>query len=355
MNEKMNVYLSAKLKVLSFVSIVMVLYIHTYYTEGEDMVALGIMEKLVSRLCVIAVPLFYAISGYLFFLKMPKGINSIGGKLRKRVRTLLVPYLIANVLTFLFYVMLNFLIQVVPSIGAAVNFRILDVVAQGVWPTLRLLFIDPPVAFQLWFVRDLMLVMLFSPILYAVLRWISKTNLHWLALTLLLLSHVFIGYRMIMAVAWFSVGGLLAIHPKLMITYRAPRIFCYICLVVFVAFIVMNSFLTLPSSAARAIPVVGLPTVWLVYDQFTPPHRLAEVNSSWLLQRLCPYTFFIYLTHEPMLNILKKLPMLLSRNEWIFIVSYLCVPLMYVVVACVMGYLLKRYIPKAYYLYTGGR
>lgn len=106
----MTTYLSQKFKILSAISILMVLYIHMYYTEGKSLPILQIIEGTMGQYCLVAVPLFYLISGYLFFLKMPEGIHSIPGKLRKRVRTLLIPYIIANILTFAFYVALNMLI-----------------------------------------------------------------------------------------------------------------------------------------------------------------------------------------------------------------------------------------------------
>lgn len=104
----MNEYLSRKLKLLSAFSIVMVIYIHMYYTEGAHMPTLNLIESSIGGgFNRTAVPLFYIISGYLFFLKVPDGFRSIEGKMKKRVRTLLIPYVIANAFTFLFYCGMN--------------------------------------------------------------------------------------------------------------------------------------------------------------------------------------------------------------------------------------------------------
>ena len=87
----MNQYLSDKLRNLSAVAILMVLYIHMFYTEGNSMPLLLAIERFIgSGICSVAVPLFYMISGFLFFLKVPAGLRSIGEKIRKRMRTLLV-------------------------------------------------------------------------------------------------------------------------------------------------------------------------------------------------------------------------------------------------------------------------
>lgn len=76
----MTQYLSDKLKVLSFISIMLVLYIHSDFKE-QDILGMFwnnkiqvIISEMIGR---CAVPLFYIISGFLFFLNVPNGLNSI--------------------------------------------------------------------------------------------------------------------------------------------------------------------------------------------------------------------------------------------------------------------------------------
>jgi surface polysaccharide O-acyltransferase-like enzyme len=96
----MTLYLSEKLKVLSAVSILLVLYIHSGFhaDEIEGMVFNESVQEMISGMIGrCAVPLFYMISGYLFFYKIPNGMYSIFDKMKKRVRTLLIPYIIAAI------------------------------------------------------------------------------------------------------------------------------------------------------------------------------------------------------------------------------------------------------------------
>jgi len=83
----MRQYLSYKLRVLSLISILFVLYIHSGFhaDEIEGMVWNYRCQEFISGMfgrCVV--PLFYAISGYLFFLKMPDGMKSIYAKIPKK-------------------------------------------------------------------------------------------------------------------------------------------------------------------------------------------------------------------------------------------------------------------------------
>ena len=103
--------------------------------------------------------LFFAISGYLFFSSLDSlGINEYRTKIRKRFHTLFLPYVIWQ------------LIFLVPSIlGALMGRYDYSVIwfVQSIWSTPdQPIPADPP----LWFLRDLMVCMLMSPVYYAILK-----------------------------------------------------------------------------------------------------------------------------------------------------------------------------------------
>lgn len=349
----MTKYLSEKLRNLSAVSILMVLYIHMYYVEGTSMVTLGRLEKFIGAgICSVAVPLFYIISGYLFFLNVPNGMVSIRTKMQKRVRTLLVPYLIANVFTFAFYVCLNVVSWYAPAIDKVINFKVLDIViSDNVWSTLKLIFIDPPIAFQLWFVRDLMVAVALSPVLWLIIKSCSKTPIIRFFFQLCLLS-IFVlfgknGYWS--AFIWFATGGFIA-EAKFNVCYQNIKLgmlisitAIYIGMSVFCCYLDDLKFLT------RYIPLFGIPTLWYGYE------FVHKYFQSIHIQKLVKYTFFIYLIHEPLLNIFKKIPLLVNRSEPMMIVYYLTIPIIFYLLACKLGYVLKKCAPKIYAIYTGDR
>lgn len=76
----MTQYLSDKLRVLSLVSIILVLYIHSGFhaDEIEGMMWNDNVQTFVSGMMGrCAVPLFYVISGYLFLSHFPLDIHSL--------------------------------------------------------------------------------------------------------------------------------------------------------------------------------------------------------------------------------------------------------------------------------------
>ena len=354
MNNKISPYLSQKLRILSLVAILMVIYVHMYYTEGAAYDILRFFETFIGDgLCLVAVPLFYAISGYLFFVKIPDGIRSIFPKMRKRVRTLLTPYFLANTLTLFFYVTLNFIALNIPAIDSVLNFRVLDTINKGLIETLTLTYISPPIAFQLWFVRNLMVIILFSPFIYLWLHYTVKAKTKY-GLTSYIIIWIFLflfgaGNGYTVALMWFSLGGFMALSTiEFHWTIRKPDVVflsVYLCLSVFHALNLFSPIIT------PWIPLFGIPAIWFIYDRLTRGKLIKNLIPG----ELCNYTFFVYLIHEPFLNVFKKLPLLISKNEYWMTACYLLIPIIFVIVACIIGHYFKKYIPKFYTIYTGGR
>lgn len=348
----MNEYLSLKLKVLSSISIVMVLYIHMFYTEGIGMKTLSFIEDIIGDgICRIAVPLFYVISGYLFFLKMPDGVKSIFGKLKKRIHTLFIPYILTNVLTFIFFVVVNVFTILVPKIDVVVNTHIFDTIKDGFWPTFKLIFLTPPIAFQLWFLRDLMMVMLFSPFIYLLIKWISSFKFGALFCFIVLsMLFILIGDSLTLsAFVWFSMGAVLSISNfNLKKTVKNKSV--YILFLIYLGWSIYGAYYNLSNSIMRFIPFIGIPSIWFIYDM-----AFGSWAESTYIQEFCQYPFFIYLIHEPTLNIFKKIPLLISSNQIMLIVCYLTIPILFYITGSIVGHLCKQHISHAYNVFVGGR
>ena len=75
--------------------------------SGMD-IALGMQVLFSSTICHVAVPVFYVISGFLFFYKCQTfDVHTYKAKLYKRVKTLLIPYLLWNLIQILFTVIVK--------------------------------------------------------------------------------------------------------------------------------------------------------------------------------------------------------------------------------------------------------
>ena len=349
---KMTPYLSDKIKVLSLVAITMVIYIHTYYTEGNGFPFFLALQRFLGGvgLSGVANPLFYFTSGYLFFLGV-KSVKECFPKMKKRVRTLFVPYLLANTLAFLLYVVLDVVSRLSPSLYGVVNFHILDWFSLDVFTLLKNIYWGP-VAFQLWFVRDMMLFVLLSPLIYYLLAWASRMRVSTLLLLIVLLCCYFFTCKHVL---WMAIGGLISMSDVIDITiWKSSKLkdaFIIFCGLIFIAFAFCNSIGIVDLHYGYAL--FGVIAVWLLYDKIAKG-RIFVPNNKYLATA-CGFTFFIYLIHEPILLIFKKLPLLVSSGELMLTICFLFMPLVFIIMTIYMGVLLRKMMPKALSLYMGGR
>ena len=86
----MNDYLSQKLRVIALVLILMIVYVHSYdlnfRTTGELKGIVSFIQYFISQgLFRIPTPIFFTISGYLFFLNMKGTGEEFNSKIKKKI------------------------------------------------------------------------------------------------------------------------------------------------------------------------------------------------------------------------------------------------------------------------------
>ena len=149
-----------------------------------------------------AVPLFFMISGYLFFFNSNCLDKRLWvSKLKKRMKTLLVPYLLWNIL-YVIYTMLGL-------ISKGQEFDIFQLLS-GVWSMAGSNFPADP---ALWFVRDLMIIMFLSPVVdiviskqYFFIPFILTSFSIWLVSTS---SDLILPGFSVNSILFFTIGGFL--------------------------------------------------------------------------------------------------------------------------------------------------
>ena len=344
----MNQYLSDKIKVLSFFSIIFVLYIHSgfhdYPHEIQGMPFNHYLQNFISEMIGrCAVPLFFAISGYLFFMKVEKGIKSIFTKMKKRVRTLLIPYVVAA----LFFPLFFMLIQIIPGTAKFINGGV-DFSGMSIWEIIVSVFFDngggSPMAFQLWFLRDLIMIVAISPIIYWARKYIHPVLIIFF---LIALSVAFIEIRFFYSLFWFVLGSLFLVKcPK--VGWWIHFAFLVLCLIELFVEGSWWTYLKIP------IVAIGLVSIWNIYDMIVGKNF--SLKNFPKLTLVCGFTFFIYLFHEPVLNIIRKVLVIpFGHNSFSFAFSYLLSPWVFIAVAIPIGLLFKKYLPCVYSFCTGNR
>ena len=201
----------------------------------------------------VCVPLFFILSGYLFFWNTPEkpDVKWFLGKLRSRFFTLVIPYLIANIVAWLCY---YFAIRQVPSLVSGY--------LGDKWKEPLFVFWTGPVNLSLWFIRELIVVVLLSPLIYLLLRYT-----HWVGA--LALGAFWLFWNGPEPLFLFAAGGCLGLykiapverwlHAPSSITVRS-RAWTY--------FIYLYHYLLLigiKKSLALIVPATGVMADWTVW------------------------------------------------------------------------------------------
>ncbi len=144
--------------VLNTISIILIVCMHSIVSTNVffDSIVLNFIFKGLSR---TAVPVFFLISAYLFFVDFVPSKNYLD-KIKKRWNTLMIPYFITIFIYFLFY----YITQQIPFLRSFYEESKL-VENYTMFQIIEKIFIVP-INPSLWFLRDLFLIYLLSPIIY---------------------------------------------------------------------------------------------------------------------------------------------------------------------------------------------
>jgi len=337
----MSKYLSDKLTLLYTILIIMVVYIHSYYLEAEQYTTASFLQTLTGRgICRIANCLFFCISGYLFARKINNG-RDVYSKQKKRIQTLLLPYVLWNMIFVLWYVVL----ESIPGLSRFNNSNgILEqYLNQPVLECLYNLFVTPA-AFQLWFLRDLLVMLIFVPVLW----WIAEKQ--WIVALIIALASTTVYSWLI----FFWMGIIIAVKKWDIENYPRPTWTVIVSTAIFIGYAV---YIALGKETIQTVEmvvnIIGLYMIWSLYDIFA--NGKCPANQG-LWKYICGYSFFIYCFHEPAFNIIKKLALVIcGTSEPIIIFFYYINPWIMVIMAVLIAKLLQRMTPRIYNILTGGR
>ncbi|MGA9470727.1 MAG: acyltransferase, partial [Candidatus Macondimonas sp.] len=203
MRTELNPFLSQKFRFWSFVSMFLLVFLHGYNVEPrylqpwttptEPLTATGFVEYLLANgLLRFRIPMLFIISGYLFALHDEQPHRQ---RVRKRLRTLLAPYLIWSA----FGILLTFVLELHPIMRSAIassHVAQIDDTRMFIhdhrWYEIAMRWLFFPVSYQLWFIRVLLIYNLAYPLIvkavmhrtarhiffsFAVLFWLATFNL----------------------------------------------------------------------------------------------------------------------------------------------------------------------------------
>lgn len=317
-----------------------------------------------------SVPVYFFIAGYVFFLGMDMSIKSYAGKLRRRCHSLLIPYLMWNTLAIL-YLMKVMLpgMQAVSDFADTQQFHLslsnfIECYwdsSQGIIPHVNLndngiYPIDTP----LWFVRDLMIMVLITPAIYALYKFptphaITKVILVFFTLVWAVripgLGHLSL---LLEAFVFFSWGGFLSYHKRDMIVefrrYSTTSFILYPLLALSILFLT-------PIWPQAMVYVKSINVIVGLFFFYNIAAWLVTKRHCRASSFLSSASFFIYCGHYIILDPVARRVFSITGTGGDMAVVSAYILTYIIIIGLLLGVyaMMHRYTPRLLRLFTGGR
>ncbi len=342
-------YFSNKKVMVTFLLSLMVMIVHmsvfTHYPmEGVwGRICLG-GEKIIVTFCEIAVPLFFVISGALFYRNYT--YEKTLSKWKSRIFTLLIPYLIWNSVNMVFQFVCSYSFISNYFVGREKAVFTLENVLKGIF---LCEYYGP-----FWFILDLIIFTVFCPVIYTVVK---NKLIGGVSIGVIYLLYAFgislpesIFYRGD-AIIYYLAGAYVGVH--FFDWFKNPiektrkniagsiGVFC-ISSGVFIYFkIRMGGGLDFIAPLLICAMMYGF---WRVFD-------LLETGGYHKFQE---DSFLVYATHREVISVVSKLLFLvLPVKMWAAPINYVGTIVISLVMICVFSYVLERFFPKIKGIVTG--
>lgn len=313
-----------------------------------------------------SVPIYFFISGYVFFLGIKLTIDTYGHKLQNRSKSLLIPYISWNILA-IGVAAIAVLPQMSDIIPAAKTFHInlsLENVLQCFWNAHDGIFSDGtittpgsdiyPQDYPLWFVRDLMIIVICTPMIYFCLkktRWYAVGALAaiWFVLSPFKMGHF---GQLLTGFFFFSWGAHTSFHGKDMITEfnkffkTSVLLYCSISLLIWLLPDIPHVIVHLLKSinvVAGMVMAYGLAA------------RLIQSRRVKVSKFLAVASFFVYAGHALFVAYINIFLFRLFRPEHFYGVAliYLATLVLTISLLLLIFKLLGRYLPSIQKILAG--
>ncbi len=347
----MNKYLSEKLQFFSFWLMIGVVQLHSVVQTGTS--ASAMIQRFFSyNLLQICVPMFLLFSGYLFFLNFEKSnINEYYTRIRKRMKTLLFPYVFWAVLVF-FFIML---IQMIPQLSSFFPAKFIKMSFEEILLNALIY----PFNYPLWFLRELILYVLLTPLIYYGIKYSGFFLVALLfIISLFIPSYLQLDIKLIQTAPFFF----FVLGCYFGITKNKLSFLNNLTLLAGAIFIVGNilcfmydenyfsndseSFVFIFKLLGALKNIAGVFFFWQLYDYLSNTSRFKKYYQ---------YGFLIFVIHGIPTVMLAKLFNKLIFTPYIGLVYYFGTPLIIITLIIMTGKFLKKTFPRFYKISTGSR
>lgn len=322
-----------RMKLLLILGVVLIhVNIVSFYSPEDRQMGgwLTVIDSISTVICSVCVPCFFIISGFLFFRNVESFTLAVyKGKLRRRFNTLFIPYMVWCVICFVL-MYLRHRYRGFPGLGIFIDdggVNWLNFV-RGFWAIPE--YADCPYAYAFWFIRNLMVFSILSPVVYLIAR-------KWWTMALFFVACIVVKHSL--GSIWFVIGAYMGLHSVSLT--RSKRVYCILGgLYILCMLLMINGVLF---EIAKFLFVLS--SFFLLY-----------LCSGQFTTKLTGATFMIYATHQCYnLTVVHLYERLLGDNVNVAPIIYLLAFLTLVALGVVINVFVNRYTPFLRPYLTGNR
>lgn len=299
------------------------------------------LQNLLKIIADSAVPMFFVMSGYLLFYKY--NIRKYFDTLSSKVRTLLIPFVLWNLLGFAYHKCLS-LLSIMTGVAEA-NPELLSVrnILYGVWKSAY----DPPV----WFIKTLFELILISPLVWGIVSKLKQKTIVLVIFTVLPVISFTPGYTSIFFwIPLYLLAATIAYCENDMISqFSMTR--SYLCVVLYcsiVAYLLLNN-VDEKASAYTFYRLISPVLIWNIIDL-----SKSVCNKRILAKYAIP--FFLFCSHIFVIPIVKKMFLfILGNSNYGITAAYLCTVVTTISLIWILSLVMKKVLPQTYKILAGGR
>lgn len=334
---------------LRFPLIILVIFVHGNFFDDNVLLDLNSVYYTISQLisviiASVAVPTFFIISGCLFFRDYPNFNKSLYiSKLKKRLWTLFVPYILWNLIIWGCFSVFKTLLPSFTSGGipSLVGFSFHDVYQ---------VFFAGPIDYPLWYVRDLIIMTILAPLIYYI---ILKPRIGYIFLLALLLSWMagyqvlLFGNNVIKPLLFFSLGAFInkinycAGGGKMVediLNIFQFKTFCYLFICAYLFICVLVTYINVPDYKIKVITLMGILSIFLFVYLFQKPFTFIskKIDGGCI--------FFIFAVHGQMIVVTKRVISKLIEPTSIYTVPAYFLNIITITITCIVLYKIAKKI-----------
>ena len=295
-------------------------------------------------------------------------------KLEKRIKSLIIPYVVWTILALVF--VFSFVVG-----GVIIHNKSTDVIWVWIAESIKLQvfyssasmisydnlnwFGNPrllavPYLQPFWYVRDLIFMVLVSPLIYYVIKKMNSIIIIFFMLLYISGLNLPMSGLTSTSLFFFSLGAYLAINKKSITDFAANRLLKYLSMGLF-----LLSFTVIMSYGKNVIsynfyPLFVISLTVLLFNLMKKKVLKNGIQVNSFSMRVKKYSFFIYASHAIfgiyVANVFIKRLLPLCHSDLYLILLYMVFGLLSIMVCIVAFELLNRILPKTMFqMLTGGR